>query len=74
LFSTITQAILRNNSTVVSDQRGQVKEYKLFSSKEKQTWVIKEKKIKAKGNNRKKHSLIQRKNGKPRKKRRINKF
>ena len=35
---------------------------KSFSSKEKQIWVIREKRIKAKGNNRKRPSLIQRKN------------
>jgi len=35
---------------------------KSFSSKEKQIWVIKGKKIKAKGTNRKRPSLIQRKN------------
>ena len=41
-----------------------------FSSKEKQIWVIKEKKIKAKGNNRKRPSLVQRKNENWKKKRR----
>jgi hypothetical protein len=35
---------------------------KSFSRKEKQIWVIREKKIKAKGNNRKRPSLIQKKN------------
>jgi len=43
--------------------RGQVKKYKSFSSKEKQIWVIKEKKIKAKENNANKLSLVQRKSG-----------
>jgi hypothetical protein len=42
--------------------RGQVKKYKSFSSKEKQIWVIRGKKIKAKEKNRKGHSLLQRKN------------
>ena len=41
---------------------GQVKKYESFSSKDKQTWAIKEKKIKAKENNRKKPSLIQKRN------------
>ena len=35
----------------------------LRSNKEKQTWVIREKKTKAKRNNRKKLNLIRRKNG-----------
>ena len=35
---------------------------KSFSNKEKQIWLIREKRIKAKGNNRKKPSVIQRKN------------
>ncbi len=34
----------------------------VFSTKEKQIWVIREVKIKAKGNNRKRPSLVQRKN------------
>jgi len=41
---------------------GQVKKYKSFSSKEKQIWAIREKKIKAKENNRKRPCLVQRKN------------
>jgi len=41
---------------------GQVKKYKLFSSKEKQIWAIREKEIKAKENNRKRPCLIRRKN------------
>jgi len=36
--------------------------YKSFSRKEKQIWVIREKEIKAKENNRKRPSLTQRKN------------
>ncbi len=40
----------------------QVKKYKSFSRKEKQIWAIREKKIKAKKNNRKRPGLIQRKN------------
>jgi hypothetical protein len=42
--------------------RGQVKKYKSFSSREKQIWEIREKKIKAEEKNRKRHSLLQRKN------------
>jgi len=40
----------------------QVKKYKTFSRKEKQIWAIRGKEIKAKRNNRKRPSLIQRKN------------
>ena len=36
--------------------------HNLFSNKEKQIWVKREKKIKAKGSNRKRPNLIQRKN------------
>jgi len=43
---------------------------KSFSSKEKQKWLIREKKTKAKGKNRKRPSLIQRKNENWKKKRR----
>ena len=46
---------------------------KSISSKEKQIWVIREKRIKAKGNNRKRPSLIQRISENWKKKRRINK-
>jgi len=42
---------------------------KSFSSKEKKIWVIREKKIRAKGTNRKRPSLIQRKNENLKKKR-----
>jgi hypothetical protein len=45
------------------NDKGQVKKYKSFSSKEKQIWEIRAKKIKAKRNTRKRPSLIQRKNG-----------
>ncbi len=45
---------------------------KSFSSKEKQIWVIRGKKIKAKGNNRKRPTLVQRKNENWKKKRRNN--
>jgi hypothetical protein len=47
---------------------------KSFSSKEKQIWVIREKRIKAEGNNRKRPRKIQRKNEDWKKKRRINKY
>jgi len=43
---------------------------KSFSSKEEEIWVIRGKKIKAKGNNRKRPSLTQRKSEKRKKKRR----
>ena len=43
---------------------------KSFSNKEKQIWVIRGKKTKAKGNNRKRASLLQRKNENRKKKRR----
>ena len=38
------------------------KTFEIMANKEKQIWVIREKKIKAKGNNRKRPCLIQRKN------------
>jgi len=41
----------------------QVKKYKSFSRKEKQIWAIREKKIRAKRNIRKRPYLVQRKNG-----------
>jgi len=44
-----------------------------FSSKEKQIWVIREKRIKAEGNNRKRPILVKRKNEKGKKRRKINK-
>jgi len=40
----------------------QVKKYKSFSRKEKQIWAIRAKEIKAEKNNRKRPSLVQRKN------------
>ena len=49
---------------------GQVKKYKSFSSKEEQIWVTEEKRIKAKKNNANKPSLVQRKSGNSREKRR----
>ena len=51
----------------------QVKKYKSFSRKEKQIWAIRAKEIKAKRNNRKRPSLVQKKNESRSKKRRINK-
>jgi CspA family cold shock protein len=45
-----------------------------FSITEKQIWVIREVKIKAKGNNRRRPSLAQRKNENWKKKRRISKY
>ncbi len=48
--------------TLFVGYRGQLEKNKSFSSKEKQKWVIRGKKTKAKGNNRKRPSAVQRKN------------
>ena len=47
---------------------------KSIANTEKQTWVIKEGKTEAKGNNRKRPSVVQKKNGRRRKIKRISKF
>jgi len=47
--------------------------YKSISNTEEQTWVIRGKKIKVRGKNRKRRSLAQRKNEKRKRKRRIDK-
>ena len=49
----VTNVMKRSNAAV---------RRKSFSRKEKEIWVIKEKKIGAKGNNKKRPSLIQKKN------------
>ena len=46
---------------------------KSFSSKENQIWLLKGKRTKAKGNNKKRQSLIQRKNEERKEKREMNK-
>jgi hypothetical protein len=57
-----SQLVVQNGNFYSNGSVGATVRRKSFSNKEKQIWVIREKKIRAKGNNRKRPCLIQRKN------------
>ena len=60
VFDTPTRSAIMIDIVILNSFAATVRR-KLFSSKEKQIWAIKEKEIKAKKNNRKRPSSIQRK-------------